>query len=112
MPEPIKRGWILNRPLQLLTSVAFVVRALWLLRPAADVGDSPEYLRLAGWLVAKRLFSDDGLVPSSYRPPFYPAVIAAGDVLTHHPVAAVLILQVFLGTLTVVLAYSIADRCF
>jgi 4-amino-4-deoxy-L-arabinose transferase-like glycosyltransferase len=101
-----------DRHLVLLTMVAFVGRATWLLRPAVDIGDSPEYLRLASWLVARHMFSDDGQVASSYRPPLYPAVIAAGDLLTDHPIAAVLFLQVLLGTLTVVLTYRLADELF
>lgn len=101
-----------DRPLLWATLLAFGVRALWLLRPSTDTGDSTEYGRLAFWLVTRHIFSEDGRAASSYRPPLYPAVIAAGDLLTHHPIAAVLVLQVMVGTITVALTYCIARALF
>ena len=92
--------------------LALVSRGLWLLAPATEIGDALEYRRLASWLVARHLFSDDGRVPSSYRPPLYPALIALADVVSGHPMATMLVLQVVVATATVLLTYLIADELF
>jgi len=92
-----------------LVVVALCCRVWWLQWPSFGAGDSVEYLRLAEQLQHNHLYSDDGRVPSSYRPPLYPAVIAAIGALTGHPVGGVLILQVLLGVASVVLTYLIAE---
>jgi 4-amino-4-deoxy-L-arabinose transferase-like glycosyltransferase len=95
-----------------VTALALCSRGFYLQWPLADIGDSPEYLALAGHLYQSGVFSYDGVHPTSYRPPLYPAIIAAAQWLTGHPVATVLGLQVVLGALTVTLACLIAADLF
>lgn len=95
-----------------ITALALGCRALWLQWPQSDIGDSQQYLTLAAQIVRSGTFSYDGQHPTSYRPPLYPAMIAAADWLTGHPVATVLVLQTILGGLSVTLAYLIAADLF
>jgi len=92
-----------------------VVRLAWALSGPWPAGDTPEYLTLAKNLAFHHVFSlgegNGPFVPTAYRPPLYPALIATfwwGDAA---PVHAVLIAQAIIGTATVVLVYLIArDR--
>jgi 4-amino-4-deoxy-L-arabinose transferase-like glycosyltransferase len=95
-----------------ISAVALCWRSLWLLRPDWEIGDASEYLKLGQSIVHAGIFSYDGSHPSSYRPPLYPAFIAAAHLFTGHPVEAVLIVQVIIGTLTVTLACLIATHYF
>lgn len=92
------------------------VRLAWVLWGAWTSGDTPEYLTMAKNIAFHHVFSlsdaaAGALVPTTHRPPLYPALIAAfwwGDA---PPVNLVLIVQAVLGTLTVILVYLIArDR--
>ena len=95
-----------------ISAIALCWRSFWLFRPDWETGDAPEYMNLARSIVQAGVFSYDGRHPSSYRPPFYPALIAAADLLTGHAVATVLIVQVIVSTLTVTLACVIAATFF
>jgi 4-amino-4-deoxy-L-arabinose transferase-like glycosyltransferase len=95
-----------------LTLLAFCHRLLWLRWPSVDTGDSPEYLQIARWLKTTGMFTFDGVNPSSYRPPLYPAAIAAAMRVSLHPVGVVLVVQAFLGALTVAVVCAIARRAF
>lgn len=55
--------------------------------------DGDEYLRLADWLRLTHTYTLDGRTPTSYRPPLYPALLAALSTISADPVAAVLVLQ-------------------
>jgi 4-amino-4-deoxy-L-arabinose transferase-like glycosyltransferase len=102
-----EKRWVLS-----LTLAAAAVRALWLLNPVWDIGDSPEYLAIADGLLRTGSFTSDGATLSSYRPPLYPALIAAASLVTRQPIWTVLVVQTMLGALTVTLAYLIARRAF
>ena len=101
-----------NLRLAVVTLAAACVRVLWCFAPSATFGDALEYQRIAAWLTTRHLFSIDGIAPSSYRPPLYPALIAALDVLTHHPIPALIAVQMVLSTLTVVLVVLVATQQF
>jgi 4-amino-4-deoxy-L-arabinose transferase-like glycosyltransferase len=95
-----------------ISAVALCWRSFWLLRPEWEIGDASEYLKLGQSIVHSGIYSYDGSHPSSYRPPLYPAFIAAADLFTGRPVETVLIAQVIIGALTVTLACLIAARAF
>ena len=95
-----------------ISAVALCWRSFWLLRPDWEIGDASEYLKLGQSIAHAGIFSYDGSHPSSYRPPLYPAFIAAADLFTGHPVETILIAQVILGTLTVTLACLIAAHAY
>src|SRR5215475_7207924 len=95
-----------------ISAVALCWRSFWLLRPDWEIGDASEYLKLGQSIAYAGIYSYDGSHPSSYRPPLYPAFIAAADLFTGHPVATVLIAQVILGTLTVALVCLIAAHAY
>jgi len=95
-----------------ISAVALCWRSFWLLRPDWEIGDASEYLKLGQSIAYAGIYSYDGTHPSSYRPPLYPAFIAAADLFTGHPVATVLIAQVIFGTLTVALVCLIAAHAY
>jgi 4-amino-4-deoxy-L-arabinose transferase-like glycosyltransferase len=108
----------LNRPgvsrteLVFLTAFAAAVRAVWAFWPGPFVGDAVEYWQLATMVATHGRYSYDGVVSSTSRPPLYSALIAALMRLTNHPHAALLAVQIVLGSLTVTLAASLASRVF
>src|SRR4051794_863193 len=101
-----------SSPVQLdaavLGGIALVVRLACVRAPMPLMSDSEEYLGLARNLAAARGFTADGITPTSYRPPLYPAlIVAAGQSLT-----AVVLIQCALGAATALLTYLIARRYF
>ena len=48
--------------------LALVVRTVWLAWPS-QMGDGQDYLRLGSTLLNTEIYSDDGLIPGSYRRP-------------------------------------------
>jgi 4-amino-4-deoxy-L-arabinose transferase-like glycosyltransferase len=98
----------------LLTLVAFFVRLAWLHWGAWEAVDSIQYLTLAKSLAFHHVFSLDPqtLVPTAYRPPLYPALIALLWWRESPPLLAVLLIQAMLGALTVGLVYLIARDVF
>lgn len=95
-----------------LACVAVALRVAWVVWGSWSDGDTDEYLALARSIASSGMFSYDGRTLSSYRPPLYPALLAAAMGLSSHPVGAVMALQVLLGTVTVLLTYSLASRLF
>lgn len=95
----------------LLFCSAFLDRVLWVHLAAWPSGDGTDYLRLARSVALQHRFSLDGNIPTAYRPPLYPAVIAALWRDGADPTAVVMLLQAVLGAATVVLTYLLArDR--
>lgn len=78
--------------------------------------DSWEYIALARNLRLHHTFSGAALVepvlPTTYRPPLYPAVIAVLWRDTEVPATAVMLLQALLGACTAALVYLVALRAF
>ena len=99
-----------------VTALAFVIRLAWVVFGAWVSGDSAWYLRVARNIAVNHVFSSsvDGInaAPTAFRPPLYPALIAALWFGNSEPIFAVLLLQVFLGTATVTLCYLIARDQF
>jgi len=95
-----------------VTTVAFAVRLGWVLLGPWESGDSAWYLSVARNIAFHRVFSSSAAgtdpVPTAYRPPLYPAVIAALWLGDSAPIMTVLLLQAFLGAITVSLVYLIA----
>ena len=89
---------------------AFAIRLAWLAAPHALQPDSLEYIRLARSIVSAGTYSADGVTPSTYRPPLYPFLLAAAQVVTTHWLAAVLVLQCILGAITVGLIMALGRR--
>lgn len=110
-----------KRDVVMLAVLALVVRLAWLRWGAWMQNDVWEYLRLARNLVFHGVFSlSDGSVvgaagdfaPTAFRPPLFPALIAALWWGEGEPVRAVLVANVVLGVLTVALVYFIARDKF
>lgn len=95
-----------------VTLLALGVRLVWLRFGSWESGDSQWYLAAARNLVERHFFSADGLTPTAFRPPLYPAVIASLWFGHSAPLVLVLLLQAILGALTVALVYVIARRDF
>ncbi len=96
----------------LIAAVALALRLLSLRWAPAMEGDSAEYVALATRLASYGIFSADGVHPSTYRPPLYPALLAIGyDSGAPMPVS-ILLLQCVLGTATVVGTFVLARRSF
>jgi len=91
--------------------VAFIVRYLYAQWGTWWSGDSPVYLAIAKNIAFHHSFSETTGIPTAWRPPLYPFLIAAlwwGD---NAPITAVLLVQMICGAATVVLIYLIArDR--
>jgi 4-amino-4-deoxy-L-arabinose transferase-like glycosyltransferase len=105
-----------RRDLPGLAILAVMSRLAWIFWGAWSGGDVAEYVTLAKNLAFNHVFSlsPEGaasIVPTSHRPPLYPALIATlwwGDSV---PATAVMILQAILGAGTIILVYLIArDR--
>jgi 4-amino-4-deoxy-L-arabinose transferase-like glycosyltransferase len=107
---------------------ALALRAYWAIRGyqesapflrqfpiSEDVYDPADYIRLARNIRFHHVFSfSQGaeIIPSYFRAPLYPTLIASlwwGD---DPPLIAVLVVQVLLGTLTVWLTYLLARKFF
>ena len=75
-PSPSERGQHHWPAIATITCVAMAVRIAWVTWGAWWIPDADEYLTLARWIVSSGTFSYDGLTPTSYRPPLYPALPA------------------------------------
>jgi len=91
---------------------ALVHRLLWLRWAPRLLGDSDEYLRIARHLVEQGVFSENGHTPSSYRPPLYPAMLAALSWLSGDAERSIVAVQVAAGVATVAMTYVVAARFF
>jgi hypothetical protein len=68
-----------KRSLSILIGLAYAFAALGALEYAGDTlrfPDEFEYLSIAQNLVQRGLFSEDGVIPTAFRPPGWPALIA------------------------------------
>ena len=110
--EPVPKGRFALAAVSLL---ALVVRLAWVWLGAWVAGDSGWYLNVARNITFHHVFSagagTGALAPTAFRPPLYPAVIAALWFGDSAPIQAMLLLQVILGSATVAVTYLIArDR--
>lgn len=108
-----------RNPVAIIIVVGFAARLLCIsLWHQTDFSrsDSWEYIALARNLRSHHTFSSAGLAepvrPTTYRPPLYPAVIAALWRDTEVPATAVMLLQALLGACTAALVYVVALRAF
>ncbi len=100
-----------TRDLLALTGVALALRLAWVQWGAWRTPDGVDYLQLAQNLALHGIFSFDGVTPTAYRPPLYPAFISFFWRANEAPILAVMVLQAALGAATVALTYLIArDR--
>jgi 4-amino-4-deoxy-L-arabinose transferase-like glycosyltransferase len=95
-----------------ITLLALAVRFAWVKFGSWESGDSQWYISAARNIVLNHFFSADGSRPTAFRPPLYSALIASLWFGESAPIFLVLLLQAFLGTLTVTLVYLIAQRHF
>jgi hypothetical protein len=117
-----------TRTILLLFAAALVVRLLWawyglavigdafnVPGQGAELGDAKDYITVARNLVQHQAFSlalSEPYAPTAVRPPLYSFLIAAlwwGD---NPPIRTLLLLQAFLGALTVLLTYLLARQVF
>lgn len=106
-------------PVAIIILVGLAARLLcivWWHQTDFSHSDSWEYIALARNLRFHRTFSSavlaDPVRPTTYRPPLYPAVIAALWWDTEVPATALLLLQALLGAGTAGLVYLVALRAF
>ncbi len=96
--------------------LAFLIRMAWLIWGAWMQHDSSEYLTLAQNIAFRHVFSLNSLtepaLPTAFRPPLFPGLIAAMWWGNDPPVSAVLFINVLLGTFTAGLVYLIAKDVF
>src|SRR5215510_123944 len=96
--------------------LAFSIRMIWLIWGAWLQNDSGEYLALARNIAFRHVFSlsspTEFPLPTAFRPPLFPALIAALWWNNDPPVNAVLFVNVLLGTLTAGVVYLIAKDAF
>jgi hypothetical protein len=96
-----------------LGALALLLRLLVLLTLSAPpANDELEYLDLANSLVHGQGFqySKQFLWNESFRSPLYPAILSCFILIQDEPVRIIRLFQVFLGTVTVTLAYVLASR--
>ena len=93
-------------------TIALGVRLCWILYGPWMGGDSREYLRLARSLVTHGTFSYDGVTPTAFRPPLYPAFLALLWHGPRPPFLAVYLTQAASGAATALIVYAIASRAF
>lgn len=100
-----------------VSGLAFAARLAWVRFGAWVSGDSAWYLTVARNLFLHHTFSAtaDGSnpIPTAFRPPLYPALIAVLLIgKNSQPILVVLLLQAALGTATAALVYLIARDQF
>ena len=95
----------------ILTIVALCIRLVWVRWGTWETPDGAEYLQLARNLARYGTFGVDGMVPTCFRAPLYPALISLLWTVSRAPVSNVLLLQAVLGAATAGMTYQIAhDR--
>ena len=95
--------------LTLAAALRFLLVLLWL---PALTGDEVDYDRLAHSLIDGRGYVNARGEPTSFRPPLYPAFVAAGYALSGGAVQGVRFLQATLDVGTVALTYLIGRWLF
>jgi len=103
------RRYDLLAVLTLAAALRFLLLSLWL---PALTGDEIDYDRLAHSLIDGRGYVNARGEPTSFRPPLYPAFIAAGYALSGGAVQGVRFLQAALDVGTVALTYLIGRWLF
>lgn len=103
------RRYDLLAVLTLAAAVRFLLLLLWL---PALTGDEVDYDRLAQSLIDGRGYVNARGEPTSFRPPLYPAFVAAGYALSGGAVQGVRFLQATLDVGTVALTYLIGRWLF
>ena len=99
-----------------LTISALCVRLLWVFLRPWVAGDSGEYVTIARNIRFHHVFSLTAdawgpFLPTAFRPPLYPALIALLWVNGSPPITLILVLQALMGAATVTLVYlSAHDR--
>jgi 4-amino-4-deoxy-L-arabinose transferase-like glycosyltransferase len=105
-----------SRDLIAISALALLTRLGWFWFGQWKAGDSAWYIGVARNIAFHHAFAvgseGNNLLPTAFRPPLYPAMIAVLWFGEPAPVYAVLVLQVILGTATVALVYLIAHRDF
>ena len=100
-----------------LTISALCVRLLWVFLRPWVAGDSGEYVTIARNIRFHHVFSLTAdawgpFLPTAFRPPLYPALIALLWVDGLPPVTLILVLQALMGAATVTLVYLSANDRF
>ena len=103
------RGYELPAVLALATALRLLLLAFW--TPELS-GDALDYDRLARSLLDGRGYTNSRGEPTSWRPPLYPAFVAAGYVLSGGSVRGVRLFQALLDVGTVALTYQLGKRFF
>jgi len=94
-------------------ALATVLRLLLLVFWTPELsGDALDYDRLARSLVDGRGYTNSRGEPTSWRPPLYPAFVAAGYILSGGSVRGVRLFQALLDVGTVALTYQLGRRLF
>ena len=103
------RHYELVAVLALATVLRLVLVVLW--TPELS-GDALDYDRLARSLVDGRGYTNSRGEPTSWRPPLYPAFVAAGYIVSGGSVRGVRLFQALLDVGTVALTYQLGKRLF
>ena len=103
------RGYELPAVLALATALRLLLVVLW--TPELS-GDALDYDRLARSLMDGRGYTNSRGELSSWRPPLYPAFVAAGYILSGGSVRGVRFFQALLDVGTVALTYHLGKRFF
>jgi 4-amino-4-deoxy-L-arabinose transferase-like glycosyltransferase len=103
------RGYELPAVLALATALRLLLVVLW--TPELS-GDALDYDRLARSLMDGRGYTNSRGELTSWRPPLYPAFVAAGYILSGGSVRGVRLFQALLDVGTVALTYHLGKRFF
>ncbi len=92
---------------------ALIVRlAFSVYEPPTLAGDSAYYHSIAENLLRGQGYSRNGVEPTRFRTPTYPVFLATVYLLFGHSLKAVVYVQAFLGALTCLLTYFLANYVF
>ena len=93
--------------------LAFSIRAVYVINNPRDIeGDEKTYDRLAIGLMAQEGYVSPEGIPTSHRPPLYPALLAFLYMLFGYNHFVIRIIQTIFGSFTVCLFYLIAEKIF
>lgn len=101
---------VVRHPAALLVVVCLIRGGVLWLRSEQLAGDPDGYRALADNLLSSGVFGH-GQVPTAYRPPLYPLLLAGCLKLTTHSIFAVAALHGVLGVATAVLTVVLGRQC-
>jgi 4-amino-4-deoxy-L-arabinose transferase-like glycosyltransferase len=105
MPRIVNRWW----PGIALLVLTVAIRGGWLAATRDKLADDPDgYRRLAVNLIELGCYGELAALPTAFRPPLYPLMLAATGAAGPHSQLTTAALHLALGVLTVLLVYGLA----